>query len=220
MMKELNYRCPQCEHVLQVDEELVGQAIACPACSQPVRFEVEKAIPIREPKDLDPVHHLTAESKGGSPPSFETDLDVRHPAMFRMHPGRWLLVAGVGALGIAGAVYAYGEGTEWGMYTGIAVAVIAAAYFLYWWIAVRHRELRVTTQRTVYTEGIISRDSSEVRHDDVRNMQIDQTAPERIVGVGSIAISSAGQDGLEIVAKGIPNPDEVADMIRSRQKTS
>jgi len=48
-------------------------------------------------------------------------------------------------------------------------------------------------------------------------MQVDQNAIQRILNVGSIAISSSGQDDLEIYVKGIPDPNDVADFIRKMQ---
>jgi hypothetical protein len=40
---------------------------------------------------------------------------------------------------------------------------------------------------------------------------------DRILGVGRIAICSAGQDDMEIDICGVPKPNDVADTVRSLQ---
>jgi uncharacterized membrane protein YdbT with pleckstrin-like domain len=77
--------------------------------------------------------------------------------------------------------------------------------------------LHITDERTLLVEGIISRYSTEVRHEDVRNLQVEQTALQRILGVGQIEISSSGQSAMEIVVKGVPDPQGIADLIRRHQ---
>jgi len=56
-----------------------------------------------------------------------------------------------------------------------------------------------------------------VRHDDVRNIQVNQNIYQRAVGTGDIAISSAGQDNLEIDVDSIPQPEELATTVRDLQ---
>jgi uncharacterized membrane protein YdbT with pleckstrin-like domain len=75
----------------------------------------------------------------------------------------------------------------------------------------------VTNRRTVLRRGLLARETSEVRHRDVRNVQVNQTTFERLLGVGDLALSSAGQSDFEIAVKGIPNPNRVADVIRDMQ---
>jgi hypothetical protein len=48
---------------------------------------------------------------------------------------------------------------------------------------------------------------------DVRNIEIDQSVFQRMFGVGSIGIASAGQSGIEIQFAGIRDPDGVKTLI-------
>ena len=73
--------------------------------------------------------------------------------------------------------------------------------------------LTITTKRTIITRGILSKSTSEVMHDDIRNIQTHQTFLQRILDVGYMAISSAGQSDVEIAVKGIPDPDGIKDLI-------
>jgi uncharacterized membrane protein YdbT with pleckstrin-like domain len=98
-----------------------------------------------------------------------------------------------------------------------AIAIGGGVVFLMWYIGMKMTTLTVTSERTMLREGILSRDTSEVRHTDVRNLQIDQNMGQRIMGVGDLAISSSGQDDIEVIVRAIPNPSEIADLIRDRQ---
>jgi uncharacterized membrane protein YdbT with pleckstrin-like domain len=71
--------------------------------------------------------------------------------------------------------------------------------------------------RKFLNNKILSKSTNEVRHKDVRNIQVEQTILQRLFGVGTIAISSAGQSGMEIEVSGIPGPQKMADMIRKYQ---
>jgi len=103
------------------------------------------------------------------------------------------------------------------MSLGGVLVVVSLLTFFWWWVVTVFTTVIVTTKRTVHRVGIIARDSSEVQHDDVRNLQIDQSILERILGIGDIAISSSGQDDMEIVAAGVPNPERIAKVIRKHQ---
>lgn len=96
------------------------------------------------------------------------------------------------------------------LFVGIPVLAI-------WYIRCRSERLIVTTKRTTLQRGLIGKATNEVRHKDVRNIQVSQGFFQRMMGVGSIAISSAGQSDVEIAMKGITNPQHVASLIRKQQ---
>ena len=86
-----------------------------------------------------------------------------------------------------------------------------------WILRTRFESLNVTSERSIWSRGVFDRDTSEIQHDDIRNIQIRQSFLDRIFGVGRIAISSAGQDEMEIDIRDIPNPDHDAEAVRSCQ---
>ena len=55
--------------------------------------------------------------------------------------------------------------------------------------------------------------TSEVLHDHVRNVEIRQSFLQRITKVGSLGISSSGQDGIEIEVRDMPKPYELKSLI-------
>ena len=91
---------------------------------------------------------------------------------------------------------------------GIGIIILVA-----WWLQCKGTILTVTNKRTSCRRGILSKSISEVWHQDVRNVQLSQTFWQRVLNVGTIGVSSAAQSGLEIEVKGIPNPDQVKQLI-------
>jgi len=62
--------------------------------------------------------------------------------------------------------------------------------------------------------GIISRKTHEVSIRDIRSINMNQGIVERLFGLGSVQIGSAGTGGIEVEFKGIENPTRVRDGIR------
>ncbi len=90
--------------------------------------------------------------------------------------------------------------------------------FVVWLIKCKATTLTVTEERTRLRRGLLSKSITEVWHQDIRNVQLDQTFFQRIFDVGTIGISSAGQGGLEIQVTGIPQPDRVKELIDQNRK--
>lgn len=153
----------------------------------------------------------------------ENILLVTHPVLMRQHPGGSLLIAFGLVLGLLGLIMGIagrewlGLESGWLMIVGGVLAAGAAAMFVWYWIQTRTRRLTITNERTLLEVGLVSRETSEVRHEDVRNIQVDQTAFERILSFGDLAISSSGQDTFEISIPKIPRPNDVAAIIRRYQ---
>ena len=118
-----------------------------------------------------------------------------HPAMFRNHPlGFILCVLLVAAFGL-----------------GLVI-------FLVWWLKCLGTTLTVTDQKTTLRTGLLSKNLNEVYHSDVRSIQVNQRFLQRLLGVGSVGISSAGQSSVEIVANGLPRPDQVRELIDAHRR--
>lgn len=87
-----------------------------------------------------------------------------------------------------------------------------------WWLRCKGTTLTITTDRTRLRKGILSKSITEVWHQDVRNVQLKQTFFQRMLGVGTIGVSSAGQNEIEINVKGIPDPDRVKQLIDQHRR--
>jgi len=130
----------------------------------------------------------------GDPEFSEKVLYESHPSMFRNQPVWFILTVLLCLVGVGLIIF------------GI------------WYFKCKGTTLTVTEDRTRLRRGLLSKSITEVWHQDIRNVQLDQTFFQRILDVGSIGISSAGQGGLEIFVTGIPQPDQVKEMIDQYRK--
>ena len=111
-----------------------------------------------------------------------------------------------------------------------ALLIIQRSWWNYFWyffffyllfppiIAITKRfslRLFVFNNRIVLVRGILSKHSKELFIKDIRTIDVSQTFPQRIVGIGSLMIATAGTSGYEFVIKGISNPDGVVQEINS-----
>jgi hypothetical protein len=216
----LIYDCPFCNTRVEVAQELAGKTVNCsnPACGQAFQAMPPKAQPDTEPglatrSQVDVVD---------TPAKDERELKVLHPTMVRAHPLQFLFCLALIGGGIALAVAPGGLDrslidAQAMRLIGISASLLSVVYLLLWWLTTLATTLTVTTKRAVLRRGLIARHTSEVRHEDVRNLQVQQGVLQRIMDVGGLAISSSGQEGVEIAVRDIPDPDGLAALIRGLQ---
>jgi uncharacterized membrane protein YdbT with pleckstrin-like domain len=90
----------------------------------------------------------------------------------------------------------------------LALLTLGVGTLLLWLNRLGER-VHITNKRTVLRTGLLSKRTTEVMHDHVRNIQVTQSFLNRIFDVGTLGISSAGQEGIEIVARDVPHPEEL-----------
>lgn len=234
-MELITAQCPYCSHKVEAPITRTAQPIRCPKCDSPFQVEmpVAKVISVREVDSVDEAKHLGSVQK-------EVTLHQVHPVIFRARPlatlgllivacavgvGLYIALTGDTILGSTSA----GNGTNgipsgeqepigWLLWLSTAGAVAVLLTLGSWYLISRATKLVVTDVRILYQKGIIQRETSEVQHDDVRNIQLEQSIFQRLMGIGDIAISSAGQDEMEIVARQLPSPAAIVKTIREHQR--
>jgi uncharacterized membrane protein YdbT with pleckstrin-like domain len=117
-----------------------------------------------------------------------------HPAMFRAHPF-WFILAVLLILAF-----------------GIGIIVL-----LYWYIKTRATALTVTENELMYERGILSKDRTSVSLKHVRSVHVTQGFINRILGVGTIQISTAG-DEPEFTIADMPDPHLIREAITKAQE--
>lgn len=214
-MRVLVAKCPHCSRPVEATAEKLHEPVDCPHCRRPFEMEVPK-VQVAEVRE---VSDEAAEQSGRLVKEPEDRvLIVRHPAIFRAHPFRFLgCVLLIGVAGY-GAFYGWTSSNPFLLWIAAACALAGVVLMLIWWLMALATTLTVTESHTILRKGLLSRTTSEVEHDDIRNVQMDQSFFERLFGVGDIGISSSGQDDLEIVARSIPRPSEVISAIRDNQR--
>jgi uncharacterized membrane protein YdbT with pleckstrin-like domain len=112
-----------------------------------------------------------------------------HPAMFRTHPF-WFL-------GYIILIPAFGLGI---------------LLLLYWYIQTRQTRVTVTDSEIVYARGILRKARTEVSLKHIRSVNVKQGFLNRLLGVGTIEVFTAG-DQPEFTVVGIPLPGTVREAI-------
>lgn len=123
----------------------------------------------------------------------EQTLITEHPSMFRNRPILFIFFC---------ILIPFGIGL---LFLGI------------WYLRCVCTTLSISNKRTTLRSGILSKHTTEVRHQDIRNLAISQSIFQRMFNVGTIALSSAGQADMEIIVSGIRKPQKTADTIRQYQ---
>ena len=147
----------------------------------------------------------------------EKILYEAHPSMFRNHPVYFMLTC---LLCVSGLVlpFLFSVSWAWRFIEILVPLLIGLGVFFVWWLKIKGTTLTVTSQRTSCRRGILSKAISEVWHRDIRNVQLNQSLLQRILGVGTIGISSAGQNEVEINVSGIPDPEQVKRLIDENRR--
>jgi uncharacterized membrane protein YdbT with pleckstrin-like domain len=117
-----------------------------------------------------------------------------HPAMFRAHPFWFILCVLL-----------------------IAVFGLGILLLLYWYIKTRATALTVSDNELMYERGILSKDRTSVSLKHVRAVHITQDFVNRILGVGVVQISTAG-DEPEFTIADMPDPYVIQEAITKAQE--
>jgi len=87
---------------------------------------------------------------------------------------------------------------------------------LYWYIHTRQTALTVTDSELLYERGILSKDRTSVSLKHVLAVHVTQGFLNRILGVGTIQISTAG-DQPEFTVADMPDPGTIREAISKAQ---
>ena len=100
--------------------------------------------------------------------------------------------------------------------------LLLIAVFLIGWIRLDRasRKYLVTNIRVSTEFGIVSKQSTELRIQDIRSINFSTSGISGLVGIGRIEFSSAASDDAEVVFWNTPNAEKIRDMVRSLQTTA
>lgn len=205
----IEFECDRCERRIGVEPAAAGTKVDCPHCGDVNR--VPSAGSARG--ETEPIADDRASAAGYPPDSGpEQEVLIVRPSLWRGKPlSVSLLAVSPVVIGVLVGVVATPVGG------GIALGASALVFWGVlgvWWLNVHvGHSLRITNKRTVEHVGLLSRSTNEVLHDHVRNIQVEQSFVERLLGIGRVGISSAGQDGIEIEIHDLPGPDRVREVI-------
>ncbi len=120
------------------------------------------------------------------------ELYAEHPAMFKNNPLGFILAV---------------------LLIPVAVGILI---LLWWYLQAKSSKLTVFENEILFEKGLLSKERSEVNIGIVRTVRVKQSFFNRIFGVGTVSIFTAG-DNPEIVAKGMPDPNRIRELIKMGQ---
>lgn len=199
-------RCDNCEKPINAPDDQAGQKVKCPHCGDINLLPLVTVVDAPRTSGKSSTDRATA---AGYPPSDGPEVSVMklRQSVFRAHPWQFLLGAIIAVGGVTGAGL-MGFVTP-PAFILLGVAILAVLYLTFRKIEKLSASLEITSKRVIERKGIFSRFVSEVRHSDIRNVQVTQSIFDRIMGVGKIGISTAGQEDFEIELKDIAGPERV-----------
>lgn len=98
------------------------------------------------------------------------------------------------------------------------VFLIGIPILIIWRLVNNSTRLMIDDSSITLKTGLLSKHVNQVLHRDVKSLRVDQSIWQRIVGIGTIDISSSGQSGVEIHAVGFPLPYEIKRIIDSHRR--
>jgi len=220
----LNYKCPHCGQPTDVDATAAGQTITCPnpLCQKPFKIEVPAAEPMPQ-LIISPglAHEVAQEQPASAVPSSseaETELVSVYPLMFRRYPFRSLVYALASLVGLGLLLAGLVKGTLWVGLLGLILVSFGVYKLGHWWLRMLGTSVTVTTKRTLLHTGVFNRQITEVPHAEVADLEVHQSLLNRLLGVGDIAIVQQAKDKKGILLMGLPQPEEIAQHIRTRRQ--
>lgn len=101
----------------------------------------------------------------------------------------------------------------------IAAFGVGLLILLWWYLQCKSSTLTIKERDILYEKGLLSKSRVEFAIAGVRTVKVNQSFSDRIFGVGSIQIYTAG-DQPEVEVKGMPDPNRVRELIKARQNGS
>lgn len=210
--------CDRCERTIEFPDDQAGTKVQCPYCGD-VNLLPAAAGDVQSGRQV-PIQagRTDRAAAAGYPPDSGAEERVLliRPAWVRSRPLRFAGVVVLAALGLVLGLIHLADPQAvpaWAAVIAVIVLLGSGGMLAWWWVQSLSAALEVTNKRTVARRGLLSRSTSEVLHDNIRNVQIRQTFWQRVWGVGSIGISSSGQDGIEIEMDRVPTPQKLQQVI-------
>ncbi len=133
------------------------------------------------------------------------------------YAGKWFFIL----LLVAAAVATFfvkpvtDESTLWFIRGSLA----AVALVLFGWVRLdRIRRKYIVTNKRVSVEfGIVSKQCTELRIQDIRSINLTRTGFSGLAGIGRLEFSSAATDDADVIFWNTPSAEKIRDMVRSLQ---
>ncbi|MGY8774599.1 MULTISPECIES: PH domain-containing protein [Spongiibacter] len=94
--------------------------------------------------------------------------------------------------------------------------VIGVIILVVWYLKCRSTKLEINGDEIILEQGLLSKDRTELNTSSIRTVKISQSLMNRLFGVGTLSIFTAG-DTPEIQVDGMPRPEVFRELVKARQ---
>lgn len=226
----LTYRCPHCQAAVEVNPLAASEPLRCPneACGKPFKVELPAAEPVEAPlaRPADgpaprgtpaavPLPATPAVAEPVRAVDKEEPLARVRLSMWRRYPLRCVMYIAAMAGGVVGLLV--GLVNDWIFFALLcgAVALLAAIRFFPWWARMRATVLVITNLRFMLETGVMQREATELRRDQIGDLQVRQDLLMSWLDVGDLSITSNTADRKQVVVMAVPRPEQVAELLRA-----
>ena len=119
-------------------------------------------------------------------------------------------------LGIAIAAGGY-YGSSYTGYLGLAAWLLTSLILIYIVVHRSSRDYFVTPLRVEVVDGIFSKNSKEVRIEDIRAINVKTRGVIGLLGVGTVEFASAGGDAIDVAFENVGGAHKVKQLVRHVQ---
>jgi len=136
------------------------------------------------------------------------------------YAGKWLTVV-ICLVVLAGTFFinAFGDSINPWIIRSVPLLVAVA---LIGWIKLDRsgRKYSVTNRRVSVEFGIISKQSTELRIQDIRSINLTTSGIAGLLGIGRLEFSSAASDDADVIFWNTPGAEKIRDLVRSLQSAA
>ncbi len=104
----------------------------------------------------------------------------------------------------------------WNFFWYLLFSPLIVPLIIAWWKRAE-LTLRVTDDKVILEQGVLNKQFKDIFVTDIRTVDVKQSLLQRIFGIGDLLIATSGTDNYEDVARGLPKPRAIQDLI-SRQR--
>jgi hypothetical protein len=217
----VTYRCPHCNHPVDVDLHNERDLLICPnsLCQKPFKVDVPVAHAAAElilPPGVEE-KPPAAPAPVAAPAGAEEEKGILHThlAMFRRYPWRCLGYSLAIIAGLVLGLYYLFFGWHILAMVFIGIAVFAGYRLGSWWLRMEHVVFTITNKRCVLESGILKKEVTEIPIEEIADIQIRQSFLQRHLNVGDITLLSHKGEAQRIIIMAVPYPQQVAAQIHA-----
>ncbi len=141
----------------------------------------------------------------------EKALYSARPSLFLGRPVWTLLSILLIVLAFAGVL---------GLELGLFMIVVSLVVLITLWFESASQTLIITASGSVFQRELLSSDTKEIAHSEVRYVHVKQDALQRMLGTGALLLSTIGPEHIELTCPGIRNPDLAKALIEEHAAAS